>query len=406
MNKLFIIGNGFDLAHGNKTSYLDFFSWYFQKCIKKEDWKRADEDPHIFVLEGSLYCFIRSDQIKLEEFISRFDGNNWQWDKRKISGANWVNEANKKFKIQPHNTHTFEIFPQNDFCRKLLMKSTTTWVDIEEIFFEELIEIYEKYFKRNSTQKNNFELGKEHLNNLNNSLNSIKKELVCYLKSIEKEQKIFDQYFLKLFINEIEKELLKDSRLIQIPSFTFLSFNYTNTIHNYLDRLVIDTKTNPSQFPLRNLIEIISIHGDINKSPEEIVFGFGDILHDAFPEMEKTNENAFFKNIKLFDYLKFSEYKKLETFINRGEYEAIVMGHSCGLSDRILLNKIFENENCRKIKIHYHYKSENENDFIEKTMNISRQFKPINKEKLLDKILPFSELVKEYNKGALNKINL
>jgi len=33
MNKLIIIGNGFDLAHGLKTKYSDFIIWYLNKII-------------------------------------------------------------------------------------------------------------------------------------------------------------------------------------------------------------------------------------------------------------------------------------------------------------------------------------------------------------------------------------
>jgi hypothetical protein len=34
MNKLVIIGNGFDLAHGLPTSYGDFINWYWKKVIE------------------------------------------------------------------------------------------------------------------------------------------------------------------------------------------------------------------------------------------------------------------------------------------------------------------------------------------------------------------------------------
>lgn len=30
MNRLVLIGNGFDLAHGLETSYADFFYWYWK----------------------------------------------------------------------------------------------------------------------------------------------------------------------------------------------------------------------------------------------------------------------------------------------------------------------------------------------------------------------------------------
>ena len=33
MNRLVIIGNGFDIAHGLKTSYMDFINWYWEKRL-------------------------------------------------------------------------------------------------------------------------------------------------------------------------------------------------------------------------------------------------------------------------------------------------------------------------------------------------------------------------------------
>ena len=33
MNRLVIIGNGFDMAHGLKTSYMDFINWYWEQRL-------------------------------------------------------------------------------------------------------------------------------------------------------------------------------------------------------------------------------------------------------------------------------------------------------------------------------------------------------------------------------------
>ena len=33
MNRLVIIGNGFDMAHGLKTSYMDFKNWYCERRL-------------------------------------------------------------------------------------------------------------------------------------------------------------------------------------------------------------------------------------------------------------------------------------------------------------------------------------------------------------------------------------
>mgnify|MGYP006354146053 FL=1 len=34
MNRIVLIGNGFDLAHGLKTSYADFINWYWEQLKK------------------------------------------------------------------------------------------------------------------------------------------------------------------------------------------------------------------------------------------------------------------------------------------------------------------------------------------------------------------------------------
>ena len=35
MNRIILVGNGFDLAHGLKTSYADFILWYCERRIKE-----------------------------------------------------------------------------------------------------------------------------------------------------------------------------------------------------------------------------------------------------------------------------------------------------------------------------------------------------------------------------------
>ncbi len=67
------------------------------------------------------------------------------------------------------------------------------------------------------------------------------------------------------------------------------------------------------------------------------------------------------------------------------------MGHSCGLSDRTLLSKLFEHENCVSIKpFYYEYKDkkgEIKDDYSDKVRNISRNFKDktIMREKVVNK---------------------
>ena len=122
--------------------------------------------------------------------------------------------------------------------------------------------------------------------------------------------------------------------------------------------------------------------------------------------IENLNKNEYLKNFKSFQYLKNSNFKKLLDFIDDDRYEVLILGHSCGLSDRTLLNSIFENINCRLIRVFYYkWKDKNTGDFndnyTEISQNISRHFddKTLMRRKLVNKTfceaLPFNELPKK-----------
>ena len=61
------------------------------------------------------------------------------------------------------------------------------------------------------------------------------------------------------------------------------------------------------------------------------------------------------------------------------------MGHSCGNSDRTLLNTLFEHENCVSIKPFYYIKDNGLDNYNEIAQNISRNF--TNKQALRDKVV-------------------
>ena len=50
------------------------------------------------------------------------------------------------------------------------------------------------------------------------------------------------------------------------------------------------------------------------------------------------------------------------------------MGHSCGNSDRTLLNTIFEHPNCICVKVYYHLREDGKDDYSQLTRNLSRNF--------------------------------
>jgi len=63
------------------------------------------------------------------------------------------------------------------------------------------------------------------------------------------------------------------------------------------------------------------------------------------------------------------------------------MGHSCGNSDRTLLNTLFEHKNCVSIKVFYHQINENDDNYSDVIRNISRNFndKKMMREKVVNK---------------------
>ena len=125
----------------------------------------------------------------------------------------------------------------------------------------------------------------------------------------------------------------------------------------------------------------------IQKAKNIIVFGYGDELDEDYLNIEKSGNDSYLENIKSMKYSQIPNYRKLLRFIESYHYNVYIMGHSCGMSDRTLLNTIFENHNCSSIKIFYHQRENGPDDHMEKIMNISRNFKdkPSMRKRLVDK---------------------
>lgn len=164
-------------------------------------------------------------------------------------------------------------------------------------------------------------------------------------------------------LNELTRNKIVENQLY------FLSFNYTPLANKYVSE-VDNFDENCANY----------IHGLLNfEKMNPINFGFGDELSENYKEIENLNENEYLKFFKSFQYLQNSNYRNLLQFVDSKKFQVYIMGHSCGLSDRTLLNTIFEHENCRSIKVFYHEEFDDEGNFIkdnftEIIQNISRHF--------------------------------
>lgn len=399
INRIVLLGNGFDLAHGMPTSYKNFIDKYWKdKC---EEYERHDQ--------------------------SLFD----------------CNEFSLKSK---HNTHGSEIirtFPElqafsSEYKRNFITKNNFIlhlskglhyggWVDIESDYYNNIKDLSRS--NRRDTANVIDDLNKEfvaitkllegYLSDVQNKfkINSVIRDRIAEIiespvgiqdLSEQVIRKIIDDQWSLLrphieeydgtmkrghYLRSADQKIVKDFSSENIHShskehftsyilrnfsqlFTskkpyteFINFNYTSTELHYTA-----TETN-----------VYHIHGELNSEENPIIFGYGDELDDHYKEIEKFNDNRYLDHIKSINYAKTDNYKKILTLINDGLFQVIILGHSCGNSDRTLLNTIFEHDNCTSIKVFYHQKNEAEDNFLDIYKNISRKFN--SKAKLRDRVV-------------------
>lgn len=413
MNRIILIGNGFDLAHGLKTSYKDFINNYWKEFI--ENAKECNQESY-----KDIYATIESRIGLLSEVIS--EASDYSSLLSIIKEINGQITSPLRIKLRIYNEF-FENISQHT--------NNFNWVDIENEYYLYLTLKNHKYI--NITQ-------------LNDGLYQIEKLLEKHLTKIEKETKIDlaiistikEKIFSTIKLNEIperhessfiesiisEAKIIKDDHPDNIPSRVkhfidklyndkiissfeialnkiskektnyvkreiqsqsippyfmipketlFLNFNYTNTLKHYEDELFFR--------------EIIHIHGKLNDPSNPMIFGYGDELAEEYKQIENKNDNEYLKNVKSIRYLETDNYRRLLSFIESEPYQIFIMGHSCGNSDRTLLNTLFEHKNCVSIKPFYHKKKDGNDNYSDIVRNISRNFtsKALMRERVVNK---------------------
>lgn len=386
MNRLILVGNGFDLAHGLKTSYKDFIIWYLANCFGKRAYIRSvykDEllhidfyDFHSFVgvvtahkqgchsgyTIGDLTCFIanhfKEGTIKEILNITAKDISN-----------SILTSVDDNYEPNYNGIGPFRVNVLSDLLRSLIINcQNCNWVDIENEYFDQL-----------KACKIKDEFDEKKVRQLNSEFAYLRQKLEEYL-TIEQEQaniKVIPQllseierrfqyldFNMTMSIRDFDENFMSypDKGINKLNKLYFLNFNYTNTLKSYLDKL--DTRL--IEF---GEIEVNHIHGELGNSSNPIIFGFGDEHDKQYLEFEEQRNNELFEHIKSYQYLRTPNYRNLINHLNSGEYQVFVMGHSCGLSDRTMFKEIFEHENCKSIRL-FHYNG----DFHDKAINVSKHF--------------------------------
>lgn len=384
MNRLIILGNGFDLAHGLKTKYCDFIENYWLSIKENRiDDKFIEFLPHTNNVRFETPC-------KSLKEISNF-----------LGGQEYINGRTIRF--SDGSILTFK----NVFFQKLLeFHSETNWVDIEMEYYnfaKNIIKgqqwsydeenIFTKFKRLNKEIISIYDAFHDYLfNNVSKEIKKVKnkefEELFKVEKISQKNVNLIRQQFSfknqkKLFggLNEIDDpyDFTEYFGNEQFDDTCILNFNYTNTINHYF------SNTNRDEL-------IINIHGEINRKGHPILLGFGDESDEYYKQIEDLNQNEYLRFMKSSHYLKNKNYKNLFDFIELGNFQVHLLGHSCALSDRTLLKAIFENDFCLSIKPYYfEYQKPNEygevNNYSEIVKNISRHFS--NKMMMREKVVNF-----------------
>lgn len=362
MNRIVLIGNGFDMAHGLKTSYMDFINWYWEKrlnalitensavsgdCLCELEIKNTTECPNWF---NFFY---------LHSFRDLLTGK-WKYPPFDIVGS------------FEENTDDFSVKCSIFFKTIRQSIESKGWVDIEN-------EYYQLLKKCTKSAECDYSV-KE----LNEQLAYLQEKLVEYLRTIEVPEAIgaiSNALTDNICVEDLSiegKVLAKTMGIIEFDTNTFddnrymaeqfsglspkrtmlLCFNYTETAHIYeqYGGLILNY-----------------IHGEL-EHPEHIIFGYGDELDKDYQGILEKNDNELLKNVKSVKYLETRNYHKMLDFLMAAPFQVLIMGHSCGNSDRTLLNTVFEHENCVSIKPFYHKWEDGSDNYLELVQNISRNF--------------------------------
>jgi len=341
MNRLIIIGNGFDLAHGLKTSYQDFIKWFLAKSLT--DLQSGTHNPLFHV--GALHLYMAAFQTPItpEKAIATFD------------------------ELLQHKSYQLDIRCEV-LSRCLERLKSVNWVDVENEYFLSVTRSVKKH-------------GASSVISINKRFSYLAQQLKIYLmEQVLPEDFSPNEKMISLFTEEFRTVDFQGGSHTPARYICLLNFNYTRTADLYEDFANRILGANRSAM-------VINIHGTLINPDYPMIFGFGDEYDKNYLEFEDLNENELFRHIKSFAYLKTDTYSDLLGFLANDEYQVYIFGHSCGTSDRTMLRKILDSNRCKSVKIFYHQRLDGTNDFENKTFDLSRHFR--DKEIMREKIVSF-----------------
>lgn len=370
MNRLVIVGNGFDLAHGLKTSYEDFLVDLMITRLRSGIETVHDKLFNVSFNRQSNYTTLM-DWSKINSIESLITNPRIH--------INSITRSEKRIA-----QYFIEI--KSSFFKDIIINAN--WTDIEKAYFNSLIN---RCFTDNLNQK--IDIYK--VEKLNQQFEELKNLFSAYILKINKnlDNEVLNENIIKTLktigfapneeshkrkmFSEAQELGNRNPNHEKLETLYFINFNYTSLLSKYVRKGQIRSNS------------ILSIHGTIREKdekpdPDSIIFGYGDDTHEKYAELENYDNIELLKHIKPFYYPNEEHYGNLINLINETIFDVYIIGHSLGLSDRVLLKTIFEHKNCKAIRLFHRGTEESQ---FKKRIALSRHFS--DKISMRNKILDF-----------------
>ena len=354
MNRLVIVGNGFDLASGIKSRYSDFVKHVLSITLKEiqQDAKEfsfpllVKKKPSLYRPSLELIRLTTPDEPYFDDYYELVDHY------RSIGSSLSLEELIAIFKELRSPVEIINIL------LKISLDNSPEigWADFEGVYSNEI----ERILGQDDLEK----LTK--LIELNKHLDDFKKSFAEYLAIQQSEQDkktppyshpviseclkpCRDENALRMENQKVSKEeISKSTNDIDSQNehsnhpdqILFLNFNYTNLLR----RSIYTHRLSSESYKLK--FDELMIHGSINNGIDDIMLGYGNISELIFKQIESLENSTLFENFKTFYYTYNDQYSKLKEFIDSGYFSIYIVGHSCGKSDRELLSEIFQHPRC------------------------------------------------------------
>lgn len=320
-NNLLIVGNGFDLEHGLKTHYTDFFDTINNNVSSKNE----------IILNNHKYLI--KDNYLLLYLLEEYKQN-------KLQGNNWIDIETELKKI----ISLIEEINVNKFIDNM-----NYYIGGNEYTIIDKIQSKSSYYFKNCLFP--FIIGNNYYKYINEHYNISIKILE---KDLNELTNMLRDYLLEQDISNLTKT--KDISDIDYKITHVLSFNYTDTFRKLYSKLDND--------------KIDFIHGSLNKN--NLVLGINETLTEDTEN--KIIDTVYFKKYfqriyKKTDYQYVSWLDSTDSQ-NYADFDTVyIHGHSLDESDEEILEKIINSvlkKDTSTVKIFYY----DEKHYIQEVTNL------------------------------------